>query len=171
MNPFVILKDDWEKIPQNYRYIIIAGILLIINAWFLDHWGTMQYKLAFKCDFGFISYFIGLILVTFAFGLIIWKQITIPNKVDQLKIKWPISGIDKDFYIVSYLGKWILYDKKTKLYHHLYPWETVQDLGFVSCEHYEEINFDPSKKHEFTIGGYVLNTKDYSNGGSVTTRS
>lgn len=167
-----LLADDWKKIPQNYRYLIIGGAFFIFNSWLVDHWGSYSYKYLLTIDIGLISYYVGLILIIIGFIILIGKQIFSYANVLNLRRKYPVSKIYKDFVIVSFNGKWILFDKKTKEYHHLVPWETVQDLQFVSWETYVNYGFDPNSKNMINLNNKKkIDISKYKIGGSINTRS
>lgn len=108
------LTDDWKKIPQNIRFVLMGGIVLILNTWLLDHWGIKEpYKFWFW-DIRAIGYDIGLTLIILSFVLLITKQFYYFGRIAFFRIKYPLNKLNDTFYLVWFNGKLILFDIKEK---------------------------------------------------------
>jgi hypothetical protein len=172
---FDLIKNDWEKIPQNIRYIIEVGIALMFNAWILDHWlpnQTLPYKYLWYFDLRSLCYNLGQSFVFLAIILIIIKQLlNLPKLIFNYKSKYHIKNLGKTFDLVWFSGKLILFDYKEKKYYHVYPWETAQDLNFVSYGTHVEDHFPNPQNPKIEISkSKILDTTKYKNGGSINTR-
>lgn len=125
-----LLHNEWDKIPQNFRYLFLVGALLIVNAWLLDHWGHERYSHFLFIDIAASSYFVGLFLIILGAVFLIAKQIVGFSGLLFLRRRYSPSKLNKTFYLISFKGKWILFDKNKKECFHIRPWETVLDLQF-----------------------------------------
>lgn len=174
MNALEFIFDDWKKIPQNYRYLIITGVSLIFNSWLLDHWGSPQPYKYFGIDIRPHSYNLGLTLVFLALFLLVAKQFLYFGKIVWYRHKYPLNKLDIDFYLVWFNGKLILFDEKNKpkQYFHVYPWETAQDLLYVGKRFTIPVDFMPNSMMEFPANHErkILKLKNYRNGGSICTQ-
>ena|SRR3989344_115227 len=173
---FDLIKNDWDKIPQNIRYIIVIGIALIFNAWILDHWlpnQALPYKYLGYLDLRVLSYNFGQSFVFLAIILIIIKQLlNLPKLIFNYKNKYPVKNIGEKFDLVWFSGKLILFDHQDRKYYHVYPWETAQDLNFVSYGTRVEDHFPDPKNPKIEIGkGKIVDVTKYQNGGSINTRA
>lgn len=170
---FGFLADDWNKLPQNFRYFILAGAFLIFNSWLLDHWGQNGGKYLKIFDIAFWGYWLGLIIIILGIIVLILRQISAYSNILWIKRKYPYAKINKDFYIYSYNGKWILYDKNSKEYFHIRPYETVIDLHWQGWENFIPIDFQPENKPKLPINksAKLFDTSKYKNGGIIDTRS
>lgn len=170
-----LIKNEWEKIPQTLRLCIEIGIGLVFNAWVLDHWtstGSLPYKYLGQFDLREASYNIGMTFIYFAIIAIVFKLIiNLPELINNYKTKYQIKNIGKTFDLVWFSGKLILFDHKIKRFYHVYPWETAQDLDFVSFGTHVEDHFpNPTKSKIKMENGKILDTAEYQNGGSINTR-
>jgi hypothetical protein len=68
-------------------------------------------------------------------------------------------------------GKLMLFDKKSKKYFHVYPWETAQDLLFVSKGDHYPFDFAPDIPIPIGETSEILEISEYSNGGSINTQN
>lgn len=174
MDTLNLLVDDWKKVPQNYRYLILSGVVLIFNTWLLDHWGTNSPYLYLGHDIRALGYNIGLSLILIAFLFIITKQFYSYVKAIWLRRKYPINKLDIDFFLVWFNGRLMLFDDKSspKKYYHICPWETAQDLLFVGRGFKVSTEFMPNAITTFPANfeGKMLKLADYSNGGSISTQ-
>jgi len=171
---FGFLIDDWKKIPQNYRYLILGGVFLIFNSWLLDHWGKTEPYTFFGIDIRGSGYSIGLLLILIGFGFLILKQFSSLGKVMWYRQKYPVEKLDIDFFLVWFNGKLMLFDNKSKpkKYFHIHPLETAQNLLFVDRGFKVLTSFMPNAIKTFpaNYGGEMLRLSDYKNGGSICTQ-
>lgn len=67
----------------------------------------------------------------------------------------------------------MLFDEKTKKYHHIVPFETAQDLLFVDQWSYVEKHFPPGPRDLLQVGTSNLyhEFKLFTDGGPINTRS
>ena len=174
MEGFNFFTDDWKKIPQNYRFIIIAGLLLIFNSWLLDHWDirTTPVYMFWGRDIRSIGYSIGLTLIIFCFLLLILKQFLNTPKLIMYRKKYPIEKLNIDFFLTSFRGKVILFDIKEKKFYHIFPWTTAEDLLLVGLWNYLEKDFPPEQEDLLQVGhtNRYRKFKDFDDGGIINTR-
>jgi len=106
------------------------------------------------------------------FLLIFIKQIfNFGNLVAKYKKKYPIEKLGITFYLIWFNGKLMLFDKNEKKYYHVYPWETAEDLQFVSYGKHIKDNFpDPENPKIKISDDNTLDTTKYTNGGSINTQ-
>lgn len=170
---FDIFVDDWKKIPANYRFFILAGGFLIFNSWLLDHWGLQKVYLFWGKDIRSIGYSIGLTLILFCFFLIILKQLLFFKSLIIYRAKYPLGKLNKVFFLISFQGYVVLFDKKSKKYHHIVPFETAQDLLFVDSWQYMNKNFPPEPRDLLQVGTNNLfhEFRMFSDGGAINTRT
>lgn len=171
-----LLKSDWEKLPQHFRFLLEVGIILVFNAWVLDHWlpdTILPYKYLGYFDIRVLSYNVGMTLIIFTLALIVIKQIKLlPGLIRSYENKYPIKNIGKTFELVWFNGKLILFDLKTKKFFHVYPWETAQDLNFVSFGTHVPDHFpNPQNPKVKLDSGKFIDITTYQNGGSINTRT
>ncbi len=168
------LIDDWKKLPQSFRLLIICGLLLIVNSWLLDHWRPNNQLpfLYFGQDIRQISYTIGFSLILLAILLVVIQKIRhIEGPITSYKEKYSIENIDKTFHLIWFSGKLMLFDNKDNKYYHVYPWETAQDLNFVSFGKHVNDHFpDPQNKIVLIDDKKKVDLTKYSNGGSINTQ-
>lgn len=170
-----LFQKDFDKLPQNIRYFFYLGILLIANAWLLDHWlpnQALPYLYLGRLDLRSFSYNVGTTSLIFFLGLTFWKQVKfIPFLITSYNEKYPINDIGKKFDLIWFNGKLMLFDHKERKYFHVYPWETAEDLDFVSFGTHVEDRFpNPITTIVKLDTGKELNTSSYENGGSINTR-
>lgn len=171
---WTLIKNDWDKLPQNVRYLFEIGIVLVFNAWVLDHW-LPDYKLPYE----FLGYFdiriwcynVGQLFILVSIVFIVIKQLlNLPQLINNYKVKYPIRDIGTKFDLIWFSGKLILFDHKNMTYYHVYPWETAQDLNFVSYGIHVEDHFPNPKTLKIEITkGKILDITKYQNGGSINT--
>ena len=159
MDKFNFFLDDWKKIPQNYRFIIIAGGILVFNTWLLDHWGSEKPYLFWGQDIRAIGYSIGFSLVIACFILLILKQFFNIPKLKMYRDKYPLEKLNIDFFLTSFKGKVILFDLKEKRFYHIFPWATAEDLLFVGLWNYLEKDFPPEQEDLLQVGHTNLHRK------------
>lgn len=170
-----LIKGDWEKLPQDFRFFIEVGIALVFNSWLLDHWlpnKAIPYMYLGHFDLREVSYDLGMSLIYFSIVVLIIKQLlNLPNLLKNYKIMYPIKNIGKSFDLVWFSGKLILFDHERKIFYHVYPWETAEDLDFVSYgTHVQDIFPNPQNPKVKLDSGKILDTGIYANGGSINTR-
>lgn len=172
MENFNFFTDDWKKIPQNYKFIIIGGLILISNSWLLDHWGQNRTYLFWGFDIRFIGYNIGLSLILLCFVLLIVKQLLNIPKLLWYRNKYPIKKLNIDFFLISFKGKVILFDLKDKKHYHIFPFTTAEDLLFVGLWSYLEKDFPPEQEDLLQVGHTNKHRKfkDFNDGGIINTR-
>ena len=169
-----LIQNEWEKIPQSLRTFIEIGVVLVFNSWLLDHWnlsGTLPCKYLGKFDLREISYNLGMTAIYVSLGIIVLRLIiSFPQVVSNYKNKYPTKNIGKTFELVWFNGKLMLFEHKKKLYYHVYPWETAQDLDFISYGTHVEDHFpNPNNVKVKLDSGKMLDTSEYKNGGSINT--
>ncbi len=174
---FGLIGNDWEKIPQNYRYLLLAGGFFVFNSWLLDHWNESRSWIYWGLDFPQISYFIGLILIVLGFTILVFRQFMVFANIWNLRRKYPISGVNKDFYIFNFGDPWYLFDNRSKQYFHIVPYSTVRDLHFEGLN--ISVQFDKGKIAEFVPGlamdvrvgkGKWISIDKFSNAGIINTK-
>lgn len=173
-----LVTDEWNKIPQDIRFLIEAGAFLVFNSWLLDHWlpnRILPYRYLGIFDLRDISYNLGMSLIFFSAGFIVIRQIwNLPKQIKNYKDSYPTKNLGKTFDLVWFNGKLMLFDHKSKpkQYFHVYPWETAEDLNFTSYGTHAQDNFpNPQNPAVRLDNGKILNTTEYENGGSINTRN
>ncbi|MFC2160132.1 hypothetical protein ACFLRX_00605 [Acidobacteriota bacterium] len=169
MIDFKFITDDWKKIPQNIRYYFIAGAALVFISWLIDHWGTMHIYKFWGLDIRKIGFSLGLTLIFLGLISLVVKQIIIFKNIVKYRRKYPINKIDTKFYLAWFRGKLILFDEDKKEYHHIYPFETAQDLLFAGTGIYVDSDFENSTNVPIP-NSESINPKDYVDGGAINTR-
>ena len=169
------LSEDWKKIPQNLRYLILAGGFLMFNSWLLDHWGENEpYLLWWKLDIRVFGYSLGFTLIMLCFSLLVLKQFFYFGRVIWYRKKYSIEKLDKDFHLIWFKGKLILFDVGKEMYYHVFPWGTAQDLLFVGRGEKIPKSFDAvlTQKEDISVGntGKTIKIKSYKNGGGINTQ-
>ena len=88
--------------------------------------------------------------------------------------RYPVQNLNKKFYLVSFKGKFILFDIKdikNKKYYHISAYQTAKDLNFTDKTVYNKKNFEEIQE-EIKISNNISITKeDYENGGIIDTTS
>ena len=169
------IKSDFEKLPQNIRYLFIFGSFLVFNAWILDHWlpnRVLPYLFFNHFDIRAISYNSGMVLLLIGLVAVTLKQlISIPSLIRGYNRRYQIKDMGSKFDLVWFNGKLILFDHAEKKYHHVYPWETAEDLDFISYGTHVQDKFpNPATPKVKLDSGSIVDTTQYQNGGSVNTR-
>lgn len=175
INPIDAFRDEWQQIPLNSRYLIVSGIFLIFNSWLLDHWrpnNQLPFLFWGLWDIRTLSYSTGFSLILIvSFIFLIKRLFNLGNIVKKYRGKYPIGDVGRTYSLVWFSGKLILFDEKEKKYYHIYPWETAQDLEFVSYGTHVKDSFpNPINKMVVLDNGQKLNVLKYSNGGSINTQ-
>lgn len=170
---FDIFTDDWKKIPANYRFFILAGAFLIFNSWLLDHWGSTSVYLFWGYDIRALGYSLGLSFILLCFFLILLKQLLLFKTILLYRVKYSSQKLNKDFFLISFRGYVVLFDEKTKKYHHIVPYDTAQDLLFVDQWTYLGKSFPPDPNELLQVGASKLHHKFelFTDGGPINTRS
>lgn len=174
MEIFNFLTDDWKKIPQNYRFLILMGAFLIFNSWFIDHWGSKNIYLFWGYDIRYVGYSLGLSIILLALLVIVVKQFLYFKKLLTYRLKYQLSKLDKDFHLIWFgRGKLYIFDNNEDKYYHVYPWETAEDLLFVGRgDHFSTSEFPVEPKPKVPLqDGTTLDTSKYKSGGAINTRS
>lgn len=171
-----LVNEDWKKLPQDIRFLIETGVLLVFNTWLLDHWlpnRMIPFLYLGKWDMREVSYNLGMSLIFLALTVIIIKQIlNLPKMIKNYKTQYPVKEIGKKFDLVWFNGKLILFDHKAKQFFHIYPWETAEDLNFTSYGTHIQDKFpNPQNSIVKLDNGKTLDVTQYKNGGSITTRA
>lgn len=169
MSPFDFLLDDWKKIPQNLRYFFLAGILLIFNSWLLDHWGGENLYLFWGFDVRQLGYNLGLSTIILGLFALLLKQLLYFKNMLWYRWKYPIKDLGSKFFLVWFNGRLYLFDSKTKKRHHVYPWETAQDLLFVGAGKFVSKSIEDSEFIEITET-HAINVKKFKEGQAINTR-
>jgi len=172
-----LLKNDWEKVPQNIRYLLEIGIALIANTWILDHWLShhrLPYLFLGYFDIRSFSYNVGQLLILISIIFVLAKQViqlrNLPELLINYKTRYSIKDIGTKFDLVWFNGKLILFDYVLKKYYHVYPWETAQDLNFTSYGTHVIDKFpDPSNSKINIAKGKIIDVNKFTNGGTINT--
>jgi hypothetical protein len=166
------ITDDWESIPQNYKYVIIAGGLLVANAWLLDHWGTKRVWEIGTIDIAWYSYFLGLFLIILALFILIISQVIFLKTIVQLRWRYRLSLLFDKIYIYTFKGGWYLFDTRNQKYFHIRPWKTVEDLQWEGRATYLNFKFDTKKLKKLPIENTskTIDLSGYKYSGKITTR-
>lgn len=162
------LSNDWQKIPQNYRFLLLAGSFFILNAWLVDHWTKDIHFLGSLLSV--ISYYSGLILVILGLILLVIKQFWGFFKIIYYRNKYKVNKNGKDFNIISFGNPWYLFDKKKKKYYHIEPYETVQDLQFEGLNIVANSEFNSHLGIQIKKNKYLY-VKNYLYAGKINTRN
>lgn len=168
-----LIKDDWNKSPQRIRLLVEVGVALVFNAWILDHW-LIHRRLPFLFlgyfDIRILCYNVGQSLILLAIISIVIKQLwNFPKLLINYKTRYPIKDIGRKFDLIWFNGKLILFDHKSMTYYHVYPWETAEDLNFVSYGTHVQDHFPNPQNSKIKINKKDLDTSLYENGGSINT--
>lgn len=98
------------------------------------------------------------------------QRLRLDRKKESFRKKYPLDKLDKDYYLIWFKrGKLYLFDKKEKLYYHIYPWETAEDLRFTNVGVKIDFELEPKSEADISVDGDVVKPSDYSNGGSINT--
>jgi len=92
------------------------------------------------------------------------------RKKEAFKRKYPPKKLGKNYNLIWFhRGKLYLFDKKEKLYYHIEPWETAQDLSFTDVGKKVEFGLDPKSMIGIPVDGDTVRPSDYENGGKINT--
>jgi hypothetical protein len=167
---FAFITDDWKKIPQTTKYVFAFGAFLIFIVWLVDHWGGNIIYTLFGWDFRHFFFEFGVVVIILAFVPLIYTQWVYWKRALRYRMKYPLSELNKTFYLVWFKGKLHLFDIPENKYYHVTPWETAQDLFFINVG----IRFDYDLKDApSTIKLDEKNSiqmSSYANGGVINTR-
>lgn len=169
MNPFEFIFDDWKKIPQNLRYFFLAGVFLIFNSWLLDHWGLKNPYLFWGIDIRQLGYNIGLSIIIVGFFALLLKQLFYFKNIIWYRWKYPIKNLEYNFFLVWFNGKLYLFDSKTNKRHHIYPFETAQDLLFVGKGKFISKNLEDAELIQVS-DALSIDVRKYKEGQPINTR-
>lgn len=164
--------EDWKKIPQNYRYLLIFGAFFIFNAWLLDHWlvdGQLPYHYLGQ-DIRSLSYGFGLSLILIASLFIIIKQFYLYLRVLVYRAKYPASELNKTYHLGWFKEKLILFDRSGKTFYHVRPLKTAQDLMFEGRGWYFHVRFNKGDEYSYDDKGNIFRTKGFKDGGFINTQ-
>ena len=164
------LLDDWKKIPQNLRYFFLSGITLILSSWVADHWHTSTVYSFWGWDFKRTFFSLGVSIIIFGFLMLVLKQLFLVYKVAVLRRRYPISELDKSFYLVWFKGQLILFDNNTNQYFHVTPLETAQDLFFEGQGYSDDNRWSVVTQFDVSDPSIRIIKADYSNGGPINTQ-
>ncbi len=161
---------------MGFKYVFITGLSLIGNSWLMDHWrpdNNLPFLFWGRWDIRMFSYSIGLTLIFITAILFAAKHFysLLAGGVRRYRKKYPIEDIGITYNLVWFNGKLILFDKRQSKYYHVYPWQTAEDLDFVSYGTSVKDNFpNPTNKAIDLDDGSKLDIAKYSNGGSINTQ-
>ena len=100
------------------------------------------------------------------------EEYKIKRKLKFYKDKYPVENIGKSFELIWFNGKLILFDYEEKKYHHIYPWDTAEDLNFVSFGIHIKDDLPNPKENTVKLGdGRELKIDEYTNGGGINTQT
>ena len=151
-----LIKDEWRNIPLNIRYLILAGLACIGLSWLVDNWGEFGPPKffgylninTFLFTIGTLSFFAGIILI-------IIKQVLIYPKnwfyIRKLRKKYPIEKKNDTFYLVSFNGHYVIFDKEEKEYHRIYHQGTANDLRLTHEAYKIKTDFTEWEKNKIDI--------------------
>lgn len=98
------------------------------------------------------------------------ERAKLARKKEEFKRKYHPKGLGKDYHLIWFhRGKLYLFDRKEKLYYHIEPWETAQDLSFTDVGKKVEFGLDPKSEIEIPVDGSTVRPSDYENGGKINT--
>lgn len=168
-----LFSDDWRKIPANFRLLFLIGGFLIFNSWLLDHWDSDEAHLFWGHDIRNVGYSIGLTLILLCFVVVFIKQVVFFKNLLIYRRRYSLSKLNKDFFLTSFRGYVVLFDKKNREYHHVVPFETAQDLMFVGNWNHLEEKFPPKPKFLLQVGSSTLHHefRFFKDGGPINTRT
>lgn len=165
------LSKDWQKIPQNFRFFILSGVLMIAIVLTNDQFGSEDLTYLGLSRNNFFNIGIGLVLA--GIGLVLYKQIILANAIRKLRQKYPVSEINKSFYLVHFGDPIYLLDSRDKLVYHVYPLKTARDLSFNLYTYDAGMTFEEAKTKDFELGtnGDKVHFKvnDYEFAGQINT--
>ena len=170
MKAWELLSDDWKKIPQNIRYLLIFGSFLISLTWIIDHWGTGHVYTFWGLDIREPAFSIGLTLIFLGILLPIVKQFLYIYDLILYRKRYPIKNLGISYILVWFNDKLILFDKSSKTHHHVHPFETAQDLLFVGKGVYLKKNFNEKDKLLKISENETLDMTRYKKGDPISTR-
>lgn len=166
------LSKDWQKIPQNFRFFILSGVLIISIVLANNQFGDPQ-QLAYLWLYRDVLFNIGILLVLVGVGLVLYKQIIFAKEIRSLRKKYPISSRDKSFYLVHFGDPIYLLDNNDKLAYHIHPLKTARDLSFNLYTHDAGMTYDEAVAADYEKGktGDRIHFKinDYEFAGQINT--
>jgi hypothetical protein len=153
------VREDWQKIPSNLRYLIYMGFSLVFMSWLYDHWGTNPPVVWIIQNFSVLAFNAGLWLLIVSFVAIFARQVWLFWTTQRLRVRYPLNRLNDDFHLVSLGGKVYLFDtRQGKKKYHIRNWQTMIDLGF---EYEVTIVTDPSQKEVQVKNGVVINIDSF----------
>jgi hypothetical protein len=173
MSIFEFVSKDWRKIPQNFRFFILSGVLMVTIVLATDHWGQVpNYKYLGMSRYFFFN--IGIFLILVGIVSILLKQAALVWRVGKFRRRYPISKLNIGFYLVWFEGRLYLFDKENKKTYHVHPGGTARDLSFEANGTSHPKGFDQAMSEKDTIGtsGETVYFKiaDYTFSGRINTR-
>lgn len=97
------------------------------------------------------------------------NKLKIIKKKENYRKRYPLKRLNIDYYLVWFKGRLILFDKKTRLHHHIRPWESAQDLSFTDKGVHVEFDFNPKDRPVISINSKKIDTKKYNSGKEINT--
>lgn len=145
------LSKDWQRIPQNFRFFILSGVLFIaIVLATIQFGGSAEFNYLGLSEQTFFN--AGLALIIVGTGLVLYKQLIFANEIRKLRKKYPIGLIDKTFYLVHFGDPIYLLDIKDKTAFHIHPLKTARDLSFNLYTRDAGMSFIKAKETNKEIG-------------------
>lgn len=130
-----------DKIPENLKILeyflgnralrlLLAGWILLVFSNFLGQDTLNRYCYDFLC----LSVAIptGIILVIFGILIFLCEWINAERKICLYKERYPISNLDKKFYLLKFGNPAYLIDNDRKKIYWIKSWQTAIDLEFTS---------------------------------------
>jgi len=166
------ITDEFKKIPQGLKYFFFSGAILIFIPWLIDHWGSEPYKF-FIWDVRQLFFSTGLLLILLCLLILIIRNIYSLGRVAILRKRYPLEKLNKSFHLVWFKGGHLyLFDKETKLIHHISPYETAQDLLLVHFgDHHDERFGQVDKSKTLIFPNYQIDLNEYFTSGPINTRT
>ena len=165
------LKEDWQKIPQNLRYFVISGTILLVIDWTSYHWSKgVNYTYLGK-NYHQFFFNLGVSLILLGFLLIIAKQIFVVVNLQRFRYRYSLKNLNITYGLIWFNGKLYLFDKKKKTASHITPAETASDLSFWGVGVPYPGSFEEAQVHGLEVGDPVnIKVKDYNLAGPINTR-
>lgn len=98
------------------------------------------------------------------------ERAKLTRKKEVFKKKYPLKKLNRDYHLIWFhRGKLYLFDKKEKLFYHIEPWETAQDLSFTDVGEKVEFGLDSKSEINIPVDGGTVRPSDYGDGGKINT--
>lgn len=174
MSIWEFFKEEWGKIPYYSKIYGLIGVIFIYIAWLIDHWGKIVgqpenevYKFWFW-DIRQFCFSFGLTIILIVFLSIPYKNMKERIYISKYRNKYRMKKLDEDFYLRRDGGRYYLFDRKTKLYHHVRPWQTALDLYFDGLPNKIQGDFKFGQSYKFPDEENIDGT--YNAGEQINTR-